>query len=80
VAYPGIFSGGSANSVEDRGKRERGSGGGSPLIRGSAQFTVRFDLSDFRDFEGCYGYIFHGTGISAQLCQNFGISKGGLNP
>ena len=25
----------SANSVEDRGHRERGSGGGSPLVRGS---------------------------------------------
>ena len=31
-----FFGGGvSANSVEDRGQRERGSGGGSPLIRGS---------------------------------------------
>ena len=30
---------------------------------------------------GCYGCIFHGTGNSAQLCQNFGISGGGgLNP
>jgi len=27
---------------------------------------------------GFYGYIFHGTGNSSQLCQNFGIS-GGLN-
>jgi hypothetical protein len=27
---------------------------------------------------GCYGCIFHGTGNSARLCQNFGIS-GGLN-
>jgi len=26
---------GSTNSVEDRGKREWGSGGGSPLVRGS---------------------------------------------
>jgi hypothetical protein len=25
------------------------------------------------------GCIFHGTGNSAQLCQNFGISRGGLN-
>jgi hypothetical protein len=31
--------GGSTNSVEDRGRRERGSGGGSPLVRGSAQFA-----------------------------------------
>ena len=36
VAYPGIFfGGGSTDSVEDRGQRERGSGGGSPLVRGS---------------------------------------------
>jgi len=37
VAYPGIlFEGeGSTNSVEDRGQRERGSGGASPLVRGS---------------------------------------------
>jgi len=37
VAYPGIlFRGGSTNSVEDRRQRERGgSGGGSPLVRGS---------------------------------------------
>jgi hypothetical protein len=31
--------GGSANSVEDRGQRERGSGGGSPLVKGSTQFA-----------------------------------------
>ena len=30
-----FFRGGSTNSVEDRGQRERGSGGGSPLDRGS---------------------------------------------
>ena len=36
VAYPGILFGrGSINSVEDRGQRERGSGGGGPLVRGS---------------------------------------------
>ena len=31
VAYPGIFLVG----VEDRGQRGRGSGGGSPVVRGS---------------------------------------------
>jgi hypothetical protein len=31
--------GGSTNSVEDRGQIERGSGGGSPLEKGSAQFA-----------------------------------------
>ena len=37
VAYPGILFGGGVptNSVEDRGQRERGSGGGSLLVRGS---------------------------------------------
>jgi len=39
MAYPGILfgegGGVSANSVEDRGQRDRGSGGGSPLVRGS---------------------------------------------
>jgi len=38
VAYPGILFGGggsSTNSFEDKGQRERKSGGGSPLVRGS---------------------------------------------
>jgi hypothetical protein len=51
VAYPGTFSkgevqvrnlfgaGGSTNSVEDRGQRERGSGGGSPLVKSSTKFA-----------------------------------------
>jgi len=30
-----VGGGGSTNSVEDRGQRERGSGDGSPLVRGS---------------------------------------------
>jgi len=30
-----VRGGGSKNSVEDRGQRERGSGGRSPLVRGS---------------------------------------------
>jgi hypothetical protein len=35
--------GGSTNSVEDRGQRERGSGGGSPLVRGSTQFASEWN-------------------------------------
>jgi hypothetical protein len=38
VAYPGILLGGrgvSTNSVENRRQRERGSGGGNPLVRDS---------------------------------------------
>jgi hypothetical protein len=30
-----VWGRGSTNSVEDRGQRKRGSGGGSPLVRGS---------------------------------------------
>jgi hypothetical protein len=38
---PRIFSGwgGLTNSVDDRGQREWGSGGGSPLVRGSTKFA-----------------------------------------
>jgi hypothetical protein len=50
VAYPEIifgggvlarnfFRGGSTNSVEDRGQRERRSAAGRPLVRGSTQFA-----------------------------------------
>ena len=38
MAYPGILFGGEAvstNAVEDREQKERGSGGGRPLVRGS---------------------------------------------
>ena len=35
MAYPGILFRGSTNSVVDIGQREWGSGGGSPLVRGS---------------------------------------------
>jgi hypothetical protein len=34
-----FFRGGSTNSVEDRGQRKWGSGGGSPLVRGFTQFA-----------------------------------------
>jgi hypothetical protein len=34
-----FFGGGSKNSVEYRGQIKRGSGGGSPLVRGSTQFA-----------------------------------------
>jgi hypothetical protein len=38
VAYQGIlFRGSSTNSVDDRGQRERESGGSGPLVKGSAQ-------------------------------------------
>jgi hypothetical protein len=34
-----VRGGGSTTSDEDRGQGERGSGGGSPLVRDSAQFA-----------------------------------------
>jgi len=58
VAYPGIFfrgEGGSTNSVEDRGQRGRGSGGGSPLVRrsgGSCNLVqeISFHIVKFSSF------------------------------
>ena len=35
VAFPGILFGGASTNSIDRGQRERGSGGSSPLVRGS---------------------------------------------
>jgi len=57
VAYPGILFewGGSTNSVKDRGQRERGSGGGSPLLRvsgGSCNLVqeISFHIVNFFKF------------------------------
>jgi hypothetical protein len=50
----GGLEGDSTNSVEDRGQREQGSGGGSPLLRGSDQFAIRFD---FVKLSGCRGLL-----------------------
>ena len=53
MVYPGIlFGGGSTNSVEDRGQRELGSGGGSPIVRGSGGSCnlvkeISFDIVKF---------------------------------
>jgi len=62
--------GGSTNSVEDRGQRERGSGGGSPLVRGSGGSCnlvqeISFHIvkfSQFLVFQNIYDdnqFIFH---------------------
>jgi len=58
VAYPGILfpgGGGSSNSVEDRGQRERGFGGSSPLVRGSGGSgnlvqEISFHIENFLNF------------------------------
>jgi hypothetical protein len=39
--------GGSTNSVEDRGQREWGSGGGSPLVRGSGAAVIWYKKFHF---------------------------------
>ena len=48
MAYGGILLGGSTNSVEDRGQTERGSGGGSPLVRGSGGRCIWVPEISFR--------------------------------
>ena len=47
--------GGSTNSVEDRGQRERGSGGSSPIVRGSGESCNLVQEISF------YVVIFFGT-------------------
>jgi hypothetical protein len=64
-----FYSGGSTNSVDDRGHKEWGTGGGSPLIRGSTEFSNEWNPVFIF---GSYECIFHRTGNSAQLCQNVG--------
>jgi hypothetical protein len=52
------------------GQRERGFGGGSPLVKGF-RLICKWVKPVF--LLGCYGCIFHGTGNFAQFCQNFGV-------
>ena len=73
VVYPGIFfgRGGSTNSVEDRGQRERGSGGGSPLVRDSggscnlvqenfnSYSKIFLNFQQFKNFYDDNQFIFH---------------------
>jgi len=49
VAHPGILLGGGSatNSFEDRGQRERGSGGGSPLVRDSGAAVIWYKIFGF---------------------------------
>ena len=51
--------GGSTNSVEDRGQKEWGSGGGSPLVRGSGGSCnliqeISFHIVKFSSFLAIY--------------------------
>jgi hypothetical protein len=74
--------GGSTNSVEDRGQRERGSGGGSPLVRGSAQFEIRFEFVKLSGRRGLLRMYFPRNcelGSALSKLRNFGRG-GGFNP
>jgi hypothetical protein len=68
---PGIFSGGSTNSVEGRENGDLGA------VTPSQGFQSICKWVNPVFWLGCHGCIFRGTGNSAQLCQNFGISGGG---
>jgi hypothetical protein len=77
VVYPGILfrgGGGSTNSVEDTG-RENGDLG-AVVPKSGVSFNLK--MSETRVLIRLL-LIFHGTGNSAQLCQNFGI-QGGITP
>jgi hypothetical protein len=55
-----FFGGGSTNSVEDRGQRERGSAGGSPLGRGSGGNLIQeisFHMVKFSSFLVLHSYV-----------------------
>jgi hypothetical protein len=41
-----------------------------------AVVPLNLQMSETHILLGCYRYIFHRTGNSAQLCKNFGISGG----
>jgi hypothetical protein len=71
IFFSGV-GGGSTNSVEDRGQKEWWSGGEG------FHSVCKWMKPVF--WLGCYGCIFHGTGNSTQLCQNFGISGWGWTP
>jgi hypothetical protein len=44
-----FWGGGSTNSLEDRGQRERGSGGRSPIVRGYTQFEFANEWNPYSD-------------------------------
>jgi hypothetical protein len=72
-----FFSGGgSTNSIEDRGHREQGSGAVTP----QSGVPPNLQLGETRILIRLLKSIFHGTGNSARLCQNFGIISGGFEP
>jgi hypothetical protein len=77
VAYSGFFSGGGEVqqiqlTIEGRENGDLGT------VAPSQWFHSICKSMKPIFWLGCYGCKFHGTGNSAQLWQNFGISRGGL--
>jgi hypothetical protein len=77
VAYPGTFRVRGFNKFSWGQRAERtGIWGRQPPSQGFRSIC-KWVKPVF--WLGCYGCIFHGTGNSAQLCQNFGITgEGGV--
>jgi hypothetical protein len=71
--------GGSTNSVEDRGQTERGSGGGSPLVRGSTRWANEWN--PYSDYVVMDVYSMElGIRLSFVKFRNFGSGEGGWTP
>jgi hypothetical protein len=80
---PGIFSlggvGGRGQQIQLRTEGRENGDLGAVAPKSGVPLNLQWVKPVF--WLGCYGRISHGTGNSAQLCQNFGIlGGGGLNP
>jgi hypothetical protein len=79
VAYPGILFGGGGGvqqtQLRTEGRENGGLGSGSPLVRGSAQFAIRFDfvtLSGCRELLGMYFSLKWEFGSALSKLRNLG--------
>jgi hypothetical protein len=81
VACPEILlrGRGSTNLVEDRGEREQGYGGGSPLVRGSAQRAKSETYIRVRLLQVYFPPNWN-FGAAVSKFRNFGTGGGCLNP
>jgi hypothetical protein len=73
--YTGIFRGGGVQQIKLRTEGRENGDRGSVAPSEGLHSLCKWMKPIF--WLGCYGCIFHGTGNSAQLWQNFGISRGG---
>jgi hypothetical protein len=74
VAYPEIFFGGFQQILLTEGRENRDLGSVAPQSRVPPNLQMGETCIIIIRFLRC---IFHGTGNSARLCQNFGIISGG---